>query len=315
MRYLFLFLSFSFCSGVIPAQRISRQEYIEKYSNLTISEMKVSGIPASITMAQACLESDDGNSSLAKEGNNHFGIKCHSTWDGEKMYKDDDAKGECFRKYKKAEDSFKDHTNFLTNTRRYASLFELNADDYKGWAKGLKDAGYATNPKYPEMLIKIIEDNKLYELDKGVEISKPKENKHKEARVKKHGDKPLEITIGGRETLINNRRNFIISKQGDSYESLTKEYQKMSWELYKFNDVTRDSVLTPGTMVYIQPKRNSAERGHETHIVKPGETIHSISQLYGIKTKSLLKKNNLSAGDMISPGNTLYLRKNKPVNQ
>jgi LysM repeat protein len=315
MRYLLL-TSFVFCCVLLQAQRITRAEYIEKYSKLCISEMKRSGVPASIKMAQACLESDDGNSMLAKDGNNHFGIKCHSTWTGDKIYKDDDAKNECFRKYKKAEESFKDHTDFLMNTRRYASLFELKKDDYKGWAKGLKEAGYATNPKYPEMLIKIIEDNKLYELDKGVEIKKDKEDKvqkPKEQKPHKNHDKPLEITIGGREIRVNNMKNYIVAKQGDTYEGLTKEFDKLSWELYRFNDVTKDSTLKSGQWVYLQPKRNKAERGKETHVIQPGESIHSISQQYGIKVKSILKKNKLDETSLINAGDTLYLRKIKPA--
>lgn len=317
MRYV-LFTTFVFICAMLNAQRITRAEYIEKYSKLCISEMKRSGVPASIKMAQACLESDDGNSTLAKNGNNHFGIKCHNTWSGDKMYKDDDAKNECFRKYKKADYSFKDHSDFLMNGRRYASLFELKSDDYKGWAKGLKEAGYATNPKYPELLIKIIEDNKLYELDKGVEIKKEKQEKaHKprEQKDRKPHDKPLEITIGGREIHTHNLKNYIIAKQGDTYEGLTKEFDKLSWELYRFNDVTKDSTLKAGNRVYLQPKRNKAERGKDTHRVQPGETLHSISQLYGVKMKSLQKKNHLTETSLITAGDTLYLRKIKPVSR
>ena len=316
MRCLLVLILFFTFTAVSFSQRTTRAEYIEKYGKLAISEMKRSGIPASIKMAQACLESDDGNSTLAKEGNNHFGIKCHNTWDGAKIYKDDDAKNECFRKYKKAEESFKDHTDFLMNTRRYAALFELKNDDYKKWAKGLKDAGYATNPKYPEMLIKIIEDNNLHELDKGLEVKKEKtvkENKPKTVKNKKHEEKPLEITIGGREIKTNNRKNYIIAKQGDSYEGFTKEFEKLSWELYSFNDVTKGTELVPGTWVYIQPKRNKAEYGKDIHIVKQGETLHSISQFYCVKIKSLLKKNYLDESAKINAGDTLYLRKNKPL--
>lgn len=318
MRFiLFVHILLSFGLSVI-AQRITRAEYIEKYQSMAVSEMKRSGIPASITMAQACLESDDGNSTLAVNGNNHFGIKCHNTWTGEKIYKDDDAKNECFRKYRKAEDSYKDHSDFLMNTRRYAALFELKGNDYKGWAKGLKEAGYATNPKYPEMLIKIIEDNSLHELDKGNQRSKQNDRKQndppKHDRKQVSGDKhkPLEVSIGGREILVCNRRNYIVAKAGDSYEGLTKEFDKLSWELYKFNDVTRDSTLSPGKRVFLQPKRNSAEHGYDTHVVKPGETIHSISQFYGVKTKSIIKKNFLTENPVINAGDTLYLRKNKP---
>ncbi|PKP22687.1 MAG: hypothetical protein CVU05_02930, partial [Bacteroidetes bacterium HGW-Bacteroidetes-21] len=142
MKRVLVFVCLWLSVLLVLGQRVSRSEYIEKYSKLAIEEMKRSGIPASITMAQACLESDDGNSDLATEGNNHFGIKCHNTWDGPKMYKDDDAKGECFRKYSSVSKSFDDHTEFLMKAKRYAFLFELKSTDYKGWAKGLKEAGY-----------------------------------------------------------------------------------------------------------------------------------------------------------------------------
>ena len=147
--------------------RTTKQEYIDKYKQLAIDDMETYGIPASIKMAQALLESDAGNSRLAREGNNHFGIKCKKEWTGETIHHDDDAPQECFRKYASAAQSFRDHSEFLDRSPRYQSLFDLDPLDYKGWAYGLKAAGYATNPKYPELLIKLIEDNKLYLLDKG----------------------------------------------------------------------------------------------------------------------------------------------------
>lgn len=153
--------------------RLTREEYIQKYKSLAVEEMEVYGIPASITMAQALLESDNGNGRLAREGNNHFGIKCKSTWTGATISHDDDAKGECFRKYPSVEASFNDHSEFLDKSARYQDLFKLDPMDYKGWAYGLKQAGYATNPAYAELLIKIIEDNQLYHLDRGEEIAPP----------------------------------------------------------------------------------------------------------------------------------------------
>ena len=167
---------FTLCASVMALSanaqdRLTRQEYIQKYKALAIEEMEIYGIPASITMAQALLESDDGNGRLAREANNHFGIKCKSSWTGMTISHDDDAKGECFRKYATVEDSYTDHSEFLDKSARYQDLFKLDPLDYKGWAYGLKQAGYATNPAYAELLIKIIEDNQLYHLDRGEELN------------------------------------------------------------------------------------------------------------------------------------------------
>ena len=154
---------------VVHAQhKISVEDYILNYKDVAIDKMRVYGIPASITLAQGILESGSGNSELARKANNHFGIKCHKDWKGKTFHMDDDAKNECFRKYKSPDESYRDHSLFLTTRDRYADLFELDITDYRGWARGLKKAGYATNPKYPQLLIKIIEENRLYEFDIGI---------------------------------------------------------------------------------------------------------------------------------------------------
>ncbi len=165
MKKLFLLSIIILLASVSFAQRMTAEQYVETYSNWAVEEMQRVGIPASITLAQGLLESGFGNSRLATEGNNHFGIKCHKGWTGEKMYEDDDAANECFRKYKSAYESFKDHSDFLTTRSRYAFLFELDSDDYKGWAKGLKKAGYATNPQYANKLIELIERYELFRFD------------------------------------------------------------------------------------------------------------------------------------------------------
>lgn len=156
---------FLFSVHLLVAQGFSRVQYINTYKDIAIRQMNAYGIPASIILAQACLESGNGNSRLAVKGNNHFGIKCHNTWKGKRIYHNDDMRGECFRRYSNAEDSFKDHSEFLKNSRRYQSLFDLKKTDYKAWAHGLKAAGYATNPKYAQMLIEIIEKNDLHKYD------------------------------------------------------------------------------------------------------------------------------------------------------
>lgn len=164
MKRLLLIICFS---SLFPLALLAdeKDRYIKKWAATAVSEMERSGIPASITLAQGLVESGAGLSDLATEGNNHFGIKCHNGWTGGRMYHDDDAKGECFRVYDSAEQSFRDHSDFLTSRQRYASLFRLDTSDYRGWAEGLMKAGYATSSTYASQLIKVIEDYKLYEYD------------------------------------------------------------------------------------------------------------------------------------------------------
>lgn len=323
MKKFLFFLSILYFPSLLFSQqkRITRAEYIAQFSDIAVKEMKLTGIPASITLAQGCLESDDGNSSLAREANNHFGIKCHSTWTGKKMYQDDDEKGECFRKYPNARESFKDHSDFLANTKRYSSLFELKPDNYKAWAKGLKEAGYATNPKYPEYLIKIIEDNKLYEYDRGNKIrnkesdnSEVKKIRGKKNRQYNNDSDNFGISISGYDVKLNNRIKYIIAGEGDTPDQMARSLDMFTWEILRYNDLSKDSVLRKGQIIYIQPKRNKAEFGKNTHLVKEGETLFTLSQFYGIKLKKLAQKNNLPEDYKAKAGDVLYLRKRKPLN-
>ncbi|MFC2099089.1 glycoside hydrolase family 73 protein, partial [Bacteroidota bacterium] len=294
------------------AQRWTREEYIDMYSDWAIDEMKRSGIPASITLAQGMLESDNGNSTLAIRGNNHFGIKCHG-WKGKKIIHDDDRKNECFRKYRSAKESYTDHTDFLMNSPRYSFLFELDQTDYKGWAKGLKKAGYATAPKYANLLIQIIQENELHQYDKRRRRTKPKDPDEGLADV---GDPALgdvddfEVEVG-RRILVRNRINYIIVKEGDTYQSLTRELDLMPFELAKYNEVQRDSKLSKGQVLYLQPKRGKASVEFRFHTVEEGETMYMISQMYGIKLKKLLKKNLIKPGEEPYPGDIIHLRKKK----
>lgn len=285
---------------VLKAQgekKMTRAQYIEKYKDYAIKEMERAGIPASITLAQGLLESGDGNSRLARNGNNHFGIKCHN-WKGGEIRHDDDEKNECFRKYNSAYESYRDHSDFLTSTSRYSFLFELDPTDYKGWAKGLKKAGYATSPVYAEALIKIIEENKLFLYDKGINIPKKSSDK----------DKQIETTKGKRETFENNRVKYIVVKEGETLESITRELGMLPWELNKYNDLPKNYNLTTGQSIYIQPKRNKAEAGKNTHIVKEGETFYTISQMYAIKLSWLYKRNNMNESSVLQSGIELKLR-------
>lgn len=284
----------------------SRSEYIATYSDIAIEEMIRTGVPASVKMAQAIFESGDGNSTLATRANNHFGIKCHD-WSGRRIYHDDDERNECFRRYSHVEESFRDHSDFLTGRTRYAALFSLDQDDYKGWARGLKASGYATNPSYDRLLIRIIEENELYKLDAGNRIRK---NARPDPLL---AGKPVNKEPAVKNTtLTRNRIKYVIAAEGDSYESITRENGLMNWELSRYNDIPADTRLNAGDIIYLQPKRNKAERGNETHVVKEGETMLYISQLYGVKLDRLLRMNLMNDDQEPEPGMTIYLRRQRP---
>jgi LysM repeat protein len=267
-------------------QEVSRKEYIEKYSSLAVKQMLQYKIPASITLAQGILESNNGNSRLATKANNHFGIKCHG-WEGKKIFADDDKKNECFRNYKNVLESFVDHSLFLNKYSRYEFLFDYKITDYKSWAKGLKKAGYATNNKYPELLIKIIEENKLYQFD-----SKKIDNN---------------LISGKRNIYMHpNKIKYVISKNQETYETIAKSLNIKLKQILKYNDDNNQSVLNVGTKVFIQPKRNRSKQ--RTHVMNKGEDLRSISQTYGIKMKSLKKRNELILKNGLNNGDKLRLR-------
>lgn len=289
--------------GISQTTKMTREEYISKYKDLAVEEMSRTGIPASITLAQALLESGNGNSRLAVKGNNHFGIKCHD-WDGRKLRHDDDARRECFRRYKSAEESYRDHSDFLTTKSRYASLFQLDPTDYAGWAKGLKKAGYATSPSYAGSLINIIEEYKLYQLDQGVDIDV---NSLHYADIT-NGKTPVEQSPGIRKIYENNRIKYIIVKTGDTFSSLTAELNLLPWQLSKYNELSDNQQLYEGQVLYIQPKRNNAEAGKKTHIVGNGETMYAIAQKYGIRLDKLYSRNRMEKGSEPGQGAALNLR-------
>lgn len=314
MHKIYLIVTFFFVSASIYAQpgskRITRSEYIAMYKDEAIKEMHNSGVPASITLAQGILESGDGNSALARYANNHFGIKCHSSWNGPTFIQDDDAKDECFRKYKTALESFADHSDFLKR-KRYAFLFELKPTDYKGWAKGLKKAGYATNPKYPQLLIDLIEKNDLAQYDrvKPGKIKKGKKEDSKELLAEK-SETPNSKKRGQHTTLLSaNNIRYINVKPEDSFEKIAEEFNMGLWQLYKYNDLDKDKPLFDEGILYLQPKRGRAQE--EYHIVRTGETMWDISQKYGVKLKKLLKKNGMYEGDQPKQGDKIYMQKKK----
>ncbi len=292
------------------AQKHTAEDYIKIYSETAVQKMIKFGIPASITLAQGIHESNCGNSFLAKEGNNHFGIKCHTSWTGEKIYRDDDTKNECFRKYKNANESFQDHSVFLRNNKRYAFLFNIDVKDYKAWAEGLKTAGYATNPKYSQLIIETIEKYKLNIYDEGIVPEK-----HIAKKEKDDDEIPSEINIIKikREILSNNRTDYVIIKKDDTFYKLAEELDLTIHYLHKCNDMKDGEALKEGQIFYIEKKRNRAEREKKTHIVKKGETLHSISQLYAVKLKKLFLRNRMKYGESVQPGDTLWLKSKKTL--
>jgi hypothetical protein len=295
-------------SGLLKAQHISQEEYIKKYKEIAIEEMRRSGIPASITLAQGMLESENGNSGLARKSNNHFGIKCHKSWNGEKVYHDDDKDDECFRKYDSPEDSYKDHTNFLVNSKRYDFLFKKGSCDYEYWAKGLKKAGYATSRSYARDLIRVIEDNDLNRFDEG-------DCRKKSIKSRKPRSDEFEIDIKRRKIYERNRIHFILAEKGDDLEKINKELGLLSWELKKYNEMPEGMKIEPGQVLYTQPKRWRAEVGKDFHTVKQNETMYSISQLYGIKLRKLYRKNRMEPGQEPAVGQKIWLRKRKPATE
>ncbi|MFZ2339525.1 MAG: glucosaminidase domain-containing protein [Bacteroidales bacterium] len=309
--------------------------YINQYRDMAVSEMLRTGVPASITLAQGMLESDYGRSTLARTGNNHFGIKCHNGWTGPTMTKHDDRKNECFRKYSNPKESYYDHSDFLKSGSRYRSLFELDPLDYKAWARGLKKAGYATNPDYDNMLIRKIEDYRLFDLDRGITASvppkkeKPQENVQGKTtaetippRAQPTATEPVSsaqdaITFGDILARVpriqeNNRVRYIVVKEGDTREKIEKEFQLINWELPGFNDLNDDFVLQTGQILYIEPKKDKASEGMNFHTVTAGETMHAISQKYAVKLRSLLEMNRLAKGTEPNPGDKIWLRETKP---
>lgn len=300
-----------------PVERkFTRQDYIEQYKGMAVKEMLLSGVPASITLSQGILESGDGNSTLARNANNHFGIKCHGQWTGEKYYMDDDAKGECFRVYESVFDSYKDHSEFLSTRDRYSDLFKLKKTDYKGWAHGLKKAGYATNPKYPELLIKIIEENSLHQYDEMTSVPESSEpviaqtEKPKPHRGKLADESEFTVSMGGKILMHRNRIKYTVAQDGDSFETFEKHFDIRKWQLTRYNDIDKNHKFTQGEIVYLQPKRGKAKE--EFHVVVSGETMRDVSQQHGISLKKLYKKNRMEMGTQPTTGQKLYLRKNKP---
>lgn len=294
----------------------SPEQYIAQWKDVAVRKMKEHGIPASITMAQGLLESRNGNSILAVEANNHFGIKCTPDWTGGSILYDDDKKNDCFRKYRNADQSFEDHSKFLQRPR-YSSLFELKATDYKGWAHGLKRCGYATDPRYPQKLIDLIERYKLDNLDRGVDVSyADRGNKPAPAaaartnRSTRATSNDNVITIGNARDVerFEGRIKFVRARKGETVRDIAAAIEQMPGLVAGWNDLEKDSRLEEGQVVFIQPKRNKSKE-QDSCIAQQGETLWGISQRYGVKLKKLTKYNAMAATDPVQPGQKVWLRK------
>lgn len=344
-----------FFSSPSNGEKMSTEQYIDQYREAAMANMRQTGVPASITLAQGILESGAGNSPLAREANNHFGIKCHKEWNGPTYIQDDDEKDECFRKYEDALQSYLDHAHFLTSRPRYKGLFELDITDYKGWAHGLKAAGYATNPNYAQILIGLIERYELHRYDLMViagetpenmqetqlltamdEVPPARSNNRQSARKeadpqraevitsatttnaesgnspariftvapkKEHSDAP----VRSRTTYINGLR-VVIAGSDDNVASICERFGLNERQLAKYNDWELHHTIEPGMIVFIEPKRNAAEKGKDSHLVQQGDTWHSISQTYGVSLKWLYKRNETDGQTQPAPGSTVRLR-------
>ncbi len=318
---------FTLCT-LLAAQFVQAQssaairEYISKYKDAAISEMIRSGVPASITLAQGIHETDAGTSTLCLKSNNHFGIKCKKEWSGESVSHDDDAKGECFRKYETALDSYRDHSDFLRNRSHYAFLFELNPMDYEAWAWGLKKAGYATNPKYPQILIRLINDFNLQDYTL-IALGRKQDNTPVGASADvlvTVSDKGAPDETGSASIVKKanypqgvfkiNETSVVYVPGGTSFLALAEEHRIPLARLFDFNDMQPQEAVTEGALVYLQRKRKTG--ANETHIVAPGETLHGIAQAEGLRIENLLEYNHLRKGMQPAVGAVLYLRKEAP---
>ena len=306
--------------------RQTLEEYVARYHPIAVAHMERYGIPASITLAQGILESDCGNSPLSRSSNNHFGIKCKSNWTGERVYHDDDAKGECFRAYPSVEASYEDHAEFLDRQPRYDSLFCYAATDYRSWARGLKAAGYATAPDYALRLVRIIENNRLYLFDReGGErlYAAAAEGESGFAAQSSVGEPALaaggvdpddyRVTINAHNGYNVYRTNgvcYVLAKERDSFENIGRQFRLSARNLRKFNDVSADAQPLTGEVIYIGRKKNGWEGNARLHTAVEGETLYSVAQSYAIRIKSLRKINRLKSTEVqFAAGDQVKIRK------
>ena len=325
----------------LGAAKNPRLAYIEKYSALAVSEMQRTGVPASITLAQALVESAAGSSPLAVHANNHFGLKCHADWTGEKYYHDDDSAQECFRAFASAEDSFRAHSDFLRNRERYKSLFDLDPTDYKGWARGLRRAGYATDPAYVTKLVNLIEDFQLYRFDRDVAVGVPAPREEEQARLQEAEpelpasaetaaaalpalrpesvpDAPGMPEPGYSESAVvsltrpvyrENGVPYVRIVEGETLQSIADDNHLFVQQLLRYNDMAVERPLAPGTRVYLARKKDQVSQAGRYLVERDGETLWEISQLFGVRLDKLRLYNILLGSGPFEAGDTVILRK------
>ena len=318
------------CATLQAQTRLTNEEYIDRYKSIAIAHMERYGIPASITLAQGLLESDAGNSPLARSSNNHFGIKCKNNWTGKRVFHTDDAPDECFRAYPTVEASYEDHAHFLDTQPRYDSLFVYSSDDYRSWARGLKAAGYATAPDYADRLCRIIEENQLYLLDRpqgeALYVARNRDRAEQaagefiaESSVTSPAPVPTDrvdpddyrVTINaykGYNIYETNGVNYIVAKKGDTFESLSDIFQVSARNLRKFNDLKGSVEPVPGEQIYIDRKKSAWGGNARHHIVTEGETVSSIAQSYALREKSLRKLNRLNRTATLQVGQHIRIK-------
>lgn len=314
----FLITSITF-SQMICAQYITVDQYVAQYKDIAVREMKRMGVPAAISLAQGILETENGNSDLVKKSNNHFGIKCKSTWTAGSVNHDDDFPGECFRMYKNAEDSYRDHSNFLRGSSRYAFLFKLDPRDYKAWAYGLRKAGYATNPSYPEILIKNIEDNNLeqytlgavdeipvFDASKYSDDPEDKEISDVPKSAGKNNTEPGNTDLSEPTKLTINGSRALFVPKGTSLLAIASQNNINLARLLEINDLEKDGLLEKDQFIFLEKKQTSGNRDY--YIVQQNETIYDVAQKNGIVLQSLYDYNKISAADNIYPGTKILLR-------
>lgn len=346
LKILILLLTTFTCKNLFAQPDAVVIEYINTYKELAIAEMKRTGIPASIKLAQGIHETSAGTSDLVRRSNNHFGLKCKSEWTGMSVKHTDDAPNECFRKYENPKDSYKDQSDYLKKSPRYSSLFDLDPTDYRAWAYGLKKAGYATNPKYSQVLIKLIEDydlqdytmialgklkpgqetlakNNINSTSKETEIILPEKpvvmptepeivvqaKKPKATETKQQVTEEPKPNYPEGEFKINETK-VIYARKGTSYLSIAEKYSIPLARIFEFNEMKVQESVNKDQLIYIMRKRKTGL--NEQHVVKPGETLADIAQTEALRIESLLEYNYLQPGMQPAEGSILYLRTKAP---
>ena len=323
MKKLSIFIFFLFSGSILFAQSSDViQKYIDTYKDIAIEEMNRTGVPAAITLAQGIHETSAGQSDLVRKSNNHFGIKCKAEWSGPSVSHDDDARGECFRKYDDPLDSYKDHSDFLRTRSHYAFLFKLDPTDYEAWAYGLKKAGYATNPRYPQILIKLIRDYNLedYTLialnrktdNNNVSLVNNTVNKQERQTIPAVSIESVPSVQYPSGLFKINETKVIFIPKGTSYLKIADENDISLARLFEFNDLHSSlDIAQVDQLLFLQRKRKKG--ANEYHIVLQGETLHDISQNEGIRLESLLEYNFLKYGMQPMAGEKLYLQNDAPA--